>query len=77
MPYSETPTLERHNVFTAYLNMVALLLTPVRLFDEEAAETYVRFQNFMLPRFFVGAIRDVDDYIMAIEAFTDTLLDED
>lgn len=77
MPYNETPTLERHNVFTQYLNMVALLLTPIKLMDRESAETYVRFQNFMLPRFFVGAIRDVDDYIMAIEALTDMLLDED
>jgi hypothetical protein len=64
-------------VFTAYLQMVALLLTPIRLFDDESAETYVRFQNFMLPRLFVGAITDMDDYIMALEAFTDMILDED
>jgi hypothetical protein len=57
--------------------MVAILLTPIRLFDEEAAEAYVRFQNFMLPRFIVGAIRTEDDYIMALEAFIDTMLDED
>ncbi|UVK63616.1 hypothetical protein SEA_DOXI13_27 [Streptomyces phage Doxi13] len=64
-------------MFTAFLHMATLLLTPIRLFDEEAAETYVRFQNFMLPRFIVGAIRTEEDYIMALEAFTDTLLDED
>lgn len=64
-------------MFTSYLHMVALLLTPIRLFDRESAETYVKFQNFILPRFFVGAIKDVDDYIMAIEAFTDMILDED
>jgi hypothetical protein len=64
-------------VFTAYLQMVALLLTPIRLFDPESAETYVKFQNFMLPRFFVGAITDMDDYIMALEAFTNMILDED
>jgi hypothetical protein len=57
--------------------MVTLLLFPVRIFDEESAETYVRFQNFMLPRFFVGAIQDADDYLVALEAFTDMMLDEE
>jgi hypothetical protein len=57
--------------------MVALLLTPIRLFDEESAEAYVRFQNFFLPRFFVGAIRTEEDFIAAIEAFADMMLDED
>lgn len=64
-------------MFTSYLHMVALLLTPIRLFDRESAETYVKFQNFMLPRIFVGAIQDEDDYLMALEAFTDMILDED
>lgn len=79
MPYNETPTLERHNVFTNLLHTAAFILFPARMFDdEEASQMYIQFQMFMLPRLFVGAIKDSDDLIAAMEDFVATLnFDED
>ena len=77
--YSETPTLERHNVFTSYLHTVAFMLIPFRLFDDPiAARIYNQYLLFMLPRIAVGAVHDMDSMMAAAEDFVTTLnFDED
>jgi len=66
-------------VFTQFLYGAACMLFPFRLFDdEEAVRIYNQYLSYMLPRLFVGAIKDVDDLLVAMEDFVySALLIED
>lgn len=59
------------------INAALALSTIIRFLDDEQAEIFMKYIDFMRNKAIAGEIVDADAYIEAIEEFALTLIDDD
>ena len=65
-------------MFQTTLYMFAFVLLPVKMLeDREAAEMYVQFQTYFLPKLMFGVIKTPEQFEIAMTDFLNSIPDEE
>jgi hypothetical protein len=57
--------------------MFAFILMPVKMFDRESAEMYIKFEMYFLPKLAFGLITTPEQFEVAMTDFLNTLPDDE
>lgn len=75
--YNETPTLERQAMHKEFLANATAMLYPIRHYNAEEFELFMKYINFMIMKMTAGLIMTADDMVDALNEFTEMMLNED